>query len=174
VRLYRITVLRSLQFTDAQAEPAPIGAAKAAWWDVKGRAAAEEARRRQGRLAGLRNNFTTQPPTKNVAVQTDGTGGDADEGHRDAGPIGNGGRPAAADGAEPLRRREQAAAVQWLPEPHGWQLAPAASMSTSSGSTSPQVNCCAECSPVDHKAGIQGSSGPATLHDKHEESSVRE
>jgi len=158
VRLYRITVLRSLQFTDAQAEPAPIGAAKAAWWDVKGRAAAEEARRRQGRLAGLRNNFTTQPPTKNVAVQTDGTGGDADEGHRDAGPIGNGGRPAAADGAEPLRRREQAAA----------------SMSTSSGSTSPQVNCCAECSPVDHKAGIQGSSGPATLHDKHEESSVRE
>ena len=49
---------------------APVGDARAAWWNAKGRAEAESERRRQLRLAGLRNIFTTEPPSKTVATQT--------------------------------------------------------------------------------------------------------
>lgn len=143
-----------LQSTVAQAEPVPAGAAKAAWWDIKGRAAAEEARARRQKHSWLRNNFATEPRTRDAAVQMDGTGQDADDGYRHAGPNSDGNRPAADDGLEPLRHREQAAAVPWPPESHGIRLAPAVSMSTSSGTASPQVICCAECSPDDHMAGI--------------------
>ena len=136
LQLQRVTVLRCLHRGDAQADPASLGAASAALWDIKGRAAAEEARARRLKWSWLRHNFSTEPRFRDAAVQTDGTGQDADDGHGDAGPNGDGDRPAADDGLEPLRHREQAAAVPWLPEPHGWRLASAASMSTSGGSGS--------------------------------------